>query len=50
MEKIAHRCRCYINLKYYAKVARTGQGTFKGYIPCPIHNPDEYKIYIQKDK
>jgi len=38
------KCRCYINLKYYAKVAKTGQGTFRGYKPCPIHNKEEAEL------
>lgn len=41
------KCRCYINLKYYSRVARTGQGTFRGYKPCPIHNPEECE-YIKE--
>jgi hypothetical protein len=31
------KCRCYINLKYYAKSVSKG-GNMKGYKPCPIHD------------
>jgi len=41
------RCRCYINLKYYSKVARTGVGTFKGYTPCPIHEKEDYVLFLK---
>ena len=34
------RCRCYINMKYYAKVVNKGKGTLKGYRPCPIHEQE----------
>lgn len=35
------RCRCYINLKYYAEVVKTSRGTLRGYKPCPLHESEE---------
>ena len=41
-------CRCYINAKYYAKVAKSGKGTMRGYIPCPIHEDQPCKVNEKK--
>ena len=40
MRKTKFKCRCYINLKYYANVIKTGQGTLRGYKPCPVHDKE----------
>jgi len=35
------KCRCYINLKYYAQVVSGKKcGTLRGYKPCPIHEKE----------
>ena len=42
------KCRCYINVKYYARQANKG-GNMKGYKPCPIHeieNKCQHKVTI----
>jgi len=35
------KCRCYINSKFYARAAKQGSGSIRGYIPCPIHERDD---------
>jgi len=36
------KCRCYINLKYYAHQAKIGGAGMKNYKPCPVHEKECY--------
>ncbi len=38
-----NKCRCYINVKHYARQANKG-GNMSGYLPCPIHENEEEKV------
>ncbi len=44
------KCRCYINMKYYSKVLKTGWGTLNSYKPCPIHEKEDYEREIGGEK
>jgi len=44
-KKRKRKCRCYINLKYYARQASKG-GNMKGYKPCPIHEKEKFGVAL----